>query len=201
MTTLSNNVVLQTQVATRQQCVVVQQETCARFLTLQLLGMRNRTVFPACIRFVLRARANYNRVSSSQVHQRSEGYWWHAAPGLQTRKAGFLGALLISPPGKAGTPLLPKVQMNLGRLMCKASDRLLLRPPILFPISDLLREVSYGECQKAKHDHGKASGWKETDLPPAYRPHCTSSTSLLIRTTGNTSGHPATQPSQPKAVL
>lgn len=42
--------------------------------------------------------------------------------------------------------------------MCRASSFLLLQPHTLFPISDLMWEISYGECQTARLDDGKASG-------------------------------------------
>lgn len=88
---------------------------------------------------------------------------------MKKRKVSFPRVLLMSSPGKAESPLLPKVKMNSGRLMCRASSFLLLWPRTLFPISDLMWEVSYGECQTARLDDGKASGGEETDLSPAGR--------------------------------
>lgn len=89
----------------------------------------------------------------------AQGYWWHTATGLQRRKrkVSLPRQLLLGPPDKAETPLLPEVKMNFWRLMCKASSFLLLQPHTLFPMSDLLWEVS----QKARLDDGKASSGRK----------------------------------------
>lgn len=135
----------------------------------------------------------------------AQGYWWHTAEGLQRRKrkVSLPIQLLLGPPDKAETPLLPEVKMNFWRLMCKAFSFLLLQPHTLFPISDLLWEVSYRECQKARLDDGKASRWEETDLSPTDRTaqQLWPGPSLLPWPSRNTSGYSITLPTQPKAAL